>query len=312
MKTEYQHILVALDPKQEEQVALTRAILLAKQWQAKLTLFCCEFNPGLVAKNFLEPDMLEKAENALIDKRRQWLLGYSNSVSDQGIEVDVISCWGRNYYQHLIETANKMNCDFIIKGTHKHPALAKLFFNPADWQLLKSCAQPLLLAKEQIKQRALNVVVAIDVMADDEHALNKELMDQAIAFTETVGAVLHVVHSYQLLAWDMMQEVIDGMGGYYVGVDSHQEYIDKTAAHHRDKLLAFLEDFDVDLENVHLVEGEPEESIIDLTRELSAAFLLVGTTYRTGLLGSTAERILDNVECDVIAIKPPGFQAPEF
>lgn len=312
MSFQYQHLLVVLDPKQQDQAALNRALFLAKRWQSKITLFCCEFNAALVARNLLDPEQLEAAESALLNKRKGWLHEYAKSVAQLDIEVDIACCWGRNHYQYIMQYAESLGCDFIVKGTHKHPALAKLFFNPTDWQLLKSCSQPLLLAKDQLNEKSHQVVVAIDVLADNESQLNQALMNHAIDFSESINADLHVVHSYQLLGWDMMQEIVDGAGGYYVDVETHQQYIDKTVGLHRDKLLNFLEDYNVDLENVHLVEGEPEESIINLSNQLHAGFLFVGTTYRTGLLGSTAERILDNVESDVVAIKPPGFTAPDF
>jgi nucleotide-binding universal stress UspA family protein len=40
----------------------------------------------------------------------------------------------------------------------------------------------------------------------------------------------------------------------------------------------------------------------------------MGTLARTGMpgvvIGNTAERILDDVTCSVIAVKPPGFVSP--
>lgn len=42
--------------------------------------------------------------------------------------------------------------------------------------------------------------------------------------------------------------------------------------------------------------------------------LVMGTLARTGirgvLIGNTAEKILDQVRCSVVAVKPPGFVSP--
>ncbi|NVJ50405.1 MAG: universal stress protein UspE, partial [Gammaproteobacteria bacterium] len=35
----------------------------------------------------------------------------------------------------------------------------------------------------------------------------------------------------------------------------------------------------------------------------------VGTHYRSGLLGSTAEALFDSAECDLVAVKPAQFTA---
>lgn len=61
-------------------------------------------------------------------------------------------------------------------------------------------------------------------------------------------------------------------------------------------------------------EGVPSEQIALATRELSADMLVLGTVGRTGLaghiIGNTAEKLLNNVECSILAVKPEGFVSP--
>jgi universal stress protein E len=42
--------------------------------------------------------------------------------------------------------------------------------------------------------------------------------------------------------------------------------------------------------------------------------LLIGTTARSGvagaLMGNTAEKIVDQVPCSILALKPKGFESP--
>ena len=67
----------------------------------------------------------------------------------------------------------------------------------------------------------------------------------------------------------------------------------------------------VDTSHVHQREGAPEKVIPVLADDIRADLLVLGTVNRRGLkravIGSTAEAILDQVGCDVLAVKPEGF-----
>lgn len=51
-----------------------------------------------------------------------------------------------------------------------------------------------------------------------------------------------------------------------------------------------------------------------MAKQLAADVIGLETVARTGITGfimdNTAETILDQIECSVLAIKPPGFQTP--
>lgn len=52
----------------------------------------------------------------------------------------------------------------------------------------------------------------------------------------------------------------------------------------------------------------------ELARHQRINLLIMGTVARTGIsglvMGNTAEQILDDVGCSMIAVKPPGFRSP--
>ena len=65
---------------------------------------------------------------------------------------------------------------------------------------------------------------------------------------------------------------------------------------------------------MHLVKGWPSKEIPALAKKIKASLVVMGTVARTGipgfLMGNTAEAILNQIECSVLAIKPPGFVTP--
>jgi universal stress protein E len=68
--------------------------------------------------------------------------------------------------------------------------------------------------------------------------------------------------------------------------------------------------------HVHLAEGDgvPDTGIQHFLHEHHIDLLVMGTIGRGGLagifLGNTAERLLPEVQCSVLAVKPADFQCP--
>ncbi len=64
----------------------------------------------------------------------------------------------------------------------------------------------------------------------------------------------------------------------------------------------------------HLLQGSPRSKIPVFASEIKADLVVMGTVARTGLpgffMGNTAETILNQLNCSVLAIKPPGFETP--
>jgi nucleotide-binding universal stress UspA family protein len=65
---------------------------------------------------------------------------------------------------------------------------------------------------------------------------------------------------------------------------------------------------------VHLMKGEPTKVIPELARRKHIDLLIMGTLSRTGigrwLIGNTAEKILQRVECSVLVAKPDAHVLP--
>ena len=65
---------------------------------------------------------------------------------------------------------------------------------------------------------------------------------------------------------------------------------------------------------VHVVNGMAEFVIPDIAKSENIDLLVMGTVCRTGIpgffIGNTAEKILDEVDCSVLTVKPETFQSP--
>jgi universal stress protein E len=63
----------------------------------------------------------------------------------------------------------------------------------------------------------------------------------------------------------------------------------------------------------HLVASVPTEAIHTVARAIDSAIVVMGAISRSGLkrafIGNTAERILDQLSCDVLVVKGPRFKS---
>jgi universal stress protein E len=68
--------------------------------------------------------------------------------------------------------------------------------------------------------------------------------------------------------------------------------------------------------DLHLADGDgmPDHAILQFIQDHQIDLLVLGTVARGGLpgvlIGNTAERLLPEVPCSVLAVKPPDFQYP--
>lgn len=62
------------------------------------------------------------------------------------------------------------------------------------------------------------------------------------------------------------------------------------------------------------MRGNPVVAIPRVARETGADIVIMGAVSRSGLrrvfIGNTAERVLGDLSCDVLVVKPKRFKAP--
>ncbi len=92
--------------------------------------------------------------------------------------------------------------------------------------------------------------------------------------------------------------------------------MDGIRAKFQTSLDEFLDDFEEDRSRFqsHLVKGSPETVLPEWVAEHDIDLIVMGTVARTGvaglLIGNTAERVLPQVPCSIVALKPEGFRTP--
>ncbi len=92
--------------------------------------------------------------------------------------------------------------------------------------------------------------------------------------------------------------------------------MNETRALHESRVSALMAEYDLrDLDHqIHLLHGNPRKQITDMAETHKIELIVMGTVCRRGvaglLIGNTAESVLRQVNCSVLAVKPEGFVTP--
>jgi len=297
-------ILVIFDEKHETQTAVLRAIELAKLTQSSIHIVATVFS----SLNFVDGELLVETEQLLREgiqsRLNRELRKYIDSLDAAGIDISYESLWSPRAHHDIAELCEKEPFDLLIKTANKHGRFEGIFHTPLDWHLLRECPCPVLLVSEEQWPEGSSIIAAIDANSDDEaHSnLNGQLLETA----NFLGGLLNN-KVYAVNACPPLPVLIDLE---YTSVDP-SGYLNNMHQAAKRNTIDIIEPYNLDEANIKVVDGIPEDVIPDLAEQLESRLIILGTVSRTGIkgyfMGNTAEQLLHNLNCDVLALKPEGF-----
>jgi universal stress protein E len=306
-------ILSVIDPTADEQPAMERAAWLAKLLGAELELFICDYDQYLAGGPLFDSKGLEKARQSLLKNHRARLEKRAEALRAQGLRVDVDARWSRPIDRGIVRKVMDAQPMLVVKDTHYHPALRRSLLSNTDWSLIRACPAPFLLVKPRELATTPTVLAAVDPLHEHDKPaeLDHAILSFAKELTQALRGRLEVLHSFDI---GPALAAIAGTPVATVSVPVEQ-VADVAAREHGKALSTLVAEFGIPPENTHLEQGVAHEVLVHEAGTRAADFVVMGAVSRSGLkrifVGSTAERALDRLPCDLIIIKPPGFQPPE-
>ena len=302
---EYQNILVVADPTRQEQPALARAVHLAREFGARLSLFACIYDLSYEMTSMLSKEERNSMRQGVLEQQRQWLDELAAGYDDVTIHCDVV--WHNRPFEAIIQRVLTGNHDLLVKSTHQHDKLKSVIFTPTDWHLLRKAPCNVLMVKEHDWPANGKIVTAVNVVSEDSdhQELNDQLIGQSVSMAQHFDANVLLVNGYPGTPVNIAIEIPDF---------DPNTYNESVRNHHQQKLEELAARYDLDAGNCLVAEGLPEDVIPRIAREQDAELVVLGTIGRTGLsaafIGNTAEHVIDKLNCDLLALKPEGFVSP--
>lgn len=307
---ESKHILVIVDPTVQTQPAVERAAWLAKCADVPLELFICDYDQYLAGKRSFDAKSLEKARESLIENHEQRLRKLAEALGAENLTVMVDAVWDRPLHEAIVRKVLRSNPGLVVKDTHYHSTIERSLFSNTDWDLIRDCPAPLLLVKPHEVGKDVSVIAAVDPVheRDKPADLDRRIVDIAVELADKTGARLDLFHAF------------DPSPAYAVSADSMafpisapmSEMMQALKQSHEEAMETLVERYELDDGSVHILEGDIREQLLGLAEKLATDVVVIGAVSRGALkrffLGSTAERLLDRIPCDLLIVKPGDFE----
>ena len=302
----FKNVLVVIDPTEDDQKAFSRALELAEKQPINITLFLSIYDFSYEMTTMLSSDERHNMRDAVIADRTAWLEGL---IQENDTDINVLSkvVWHNRPYESIIKEVIDGNYDLVIKGTHSHDTLKSVLFTPTDWHLLRKCPVSVLLVKEHAWPAHGKVLAAVSAGVEDEQHqdLNHLIISNAISMADLLESDTHLMNAYPPTPVNIAVEIPEF---------DPNEYNSTMKSFHVKSMESLANKHQVPSTRCHVIEGMPEDVIPRVAKDLDAELVVMGTVGRQGitaaLIGNTAEHVMDNINCDLLAIKPSDFDCP--
>jgi len=289
---ELNRILVVIEPGEEEQPALERAVQLAKYAESELELMLADYNSYLEDGYYFDPVQAQKLRYEHGDENLKKLEALAAPLRAEGLEVAVSTAWGNPPYTEIVNRVRDSKPALVVKSTRHHKHIARLLLSNEDWELVRYCPAPLLLVKSKPWPAKPVFVAAVDPdhMHDKPSTLDSKIIDSARGLAAISGGEVHLFHS----AW------VPPLSGVYPLVPN--------AGKEEGRLHELGAAHNICDSHCHWSDENVVQALPALSEDLQASAVVMGAVSRSRLdrilIGNTAEKVLDKVQCDVLVVKP--------
>ncbi len=311
----FKSILAVLTEDSLSEVALERALHLAKMNDAALTLVdIIDAAPGELGRlmEAISGRRGSAIEDDVIAYHRDRLAQLTERARKDGVEVTEAVLQGSPFVE-VIRMVLREGHDIVIKGAstaaNGHGTLKGF-----DMHLLRKCPCPVWMLMGPDHGRFGKVLATVDPGPQGDATREKLdclVLDLATSLAAMDGADMKVLH-----AWELHEEQALRHGRYSKGSAGEVDVLlEREAEAATDRMHQLMTDYaQVPANKVVLKKGAPADVIADFAAQDGTDVIVMGTVGRTGvagfIVGNTAEAVLGRVQCSVIAVKPEGFESP--
>lgn len=293
----FKNILFYTEATAESVPHFERAVDLARRNEGRLTLI------GGIS----EPPPIQVA-NLVLEQLREQLEQFAAPARAAGLSVDIVTFVGTPFLE-IIRDVLRHRRDLVMMtaegGAHPHWRLGS-----SSLHLMRKCPCPVWVLKPSPHRRFERILAAVDPRDPVHDALNITIMELATSLTVLEQAELHIVHAWTFPHEETLRTRTT------IPKAQVDEMVEATRLEHQRRLDALLAKFPLaELRHkVHLIKWPAATAIDHVARMEQVDVIIMGTVCRTGIagffIGNTAETVLRDVPCSVLAVKPAGFVSP--
>ncbi len=305
------HIMFAVAaPADVDPAVVDKVARVATAMDAEVELFQCVFDRVLSHPQRVST---QPGIRHLVVSRRRRLEVLAARLRARGMRVRASVRWDYPVHEGIMRQALRHEPTLlIVQSSHRRRGIARLL-GRTDFRLIEGCPCPVLFIRSRVPYPKVPVVLAaVDPRATHGKPLelDDEILSSARTLCDRLGGELAVFHARP--SWEDAVRKDPGLkrvpaevkedvrGAYCDGIDS--QVVDAAARH------------GVSRKRVHILEGNAAQCLPMAAEDAAADIVVLGAVsrpiLRRAMIGHTAERVFDSLECDVLVVKLPGFRSP--
>jgi universal stress protein E len=305
----FRKVLVAVKPWQRSMpLAAEHARFLAQDLEAEVRLVTCIFDAQVAFGLSHDEPSAMSAQAGLIQNCQRELDKSVKKLRDSGISVSAEVLWDEPIYEGLLREVRDWGADLLVVGVHRSRPVGHARLGDMDWQLLRHAPCPLLIVKDSSFDGYRAIVAAVDPLQGhaEPAGLDREVLAAAREIGRASHAEVYAANAYPdpaNYAWASSVEVLPGI---FYGPE-HMESL------HRRAVAELVGEYGIAPSRIDLRPGQPAPVIADVVAERKAQLVVLGAVrhgrLQQVLLGSTAEAVVETVDCDILLVKLPGAES---
>ena len=304
-------IMVALPaPGVISPIEMGKVSRLAVALDAEVELFHCIYDTGVARPGLFASRGAQENIHEFVERRRQQLEVLADRMRAGGVRVRTSVRWDYPTYEGIVRQVLRHKPSLLIAHPTGRGRAARHLLGRTDFKLIESCPCPVLFIKTRCPYADVVVLAAVDPghTHDKPAALDAEILGWASRLRDALAARLLVFHAR--IQWEETMQVeqpLEAPDAVHAGVSGVWHDTAKAAA------LALAQEYSVPRQRVRIAEGSATDTLPRFAQQVKADIVVMGAVQRPRLgrllIGHTAERVLDTLECDVLVVKPPGFSS---
>jgi len=296
----FQNILAAVDLASGDQLVcpelsapnrevVRQAINLAAESGAKLCFYTALDASAEVQRMITEQ---RAVTGSPIDQAYLVLRAIADEAAQRNVKAEIVAGVGSSW-ERIIERVREFEHDLVIAGTRARGPLARLLFGSTAMKLLRYCPCAVWIAKPQ-RDDGRTVILAAHDLTD----VGQRALELAASLARISRGTLLIFHAFETTPHH-------GLAGTEVtAAESRMRY--NEARRKLTDSVSTLED--CPRYELIICEGRPDWELLPLIERREVDTIVMGMRSRTGLgamfIGNTSERLLPELSCSVLAVKP--------
>ena len=290
------NILVIADRDDPKQLAVRAALDLLPAPAGRLRIVGFVYEHAAEEPGVLSATAAATLKDALLAARQQWLDQSVAELRPDAGRLQVEAVWAKDIVDWTVEAVLRDGIDLVVKTGNRSETL---FYTPTDWQLLRRCPVPVLIASNRLRRRSRCILATIDAGSTDQ--IQVELNRKVLAAAARLGALLNAqVHVAYVVPVSTVAKDLD-----LIDADALEREARKKLG---PPLAATAGKYGIPAEHIVIKAGQPDRVLSSIAARLKTDIVVMGTVGRTGicgkLLGNTAEQVMHRLHASMLALRP--------